>query len=281
MSDTPSSRAAITMPHVTDDDLVLLYYGELADTGKARAHLAECASCRANLDELNQVLRFADAASVPVRDETYGRAVWQAIAPRLDSAAPSSWWSTWLAAWRGRRAPRQLMWPQAGLATAIAGLLTALVFVDGPPPPEATTVSSGDAAVIVDEADTVDRVLVSAVSDHLERASMLFTEVNQAETAADVEALRDWAGDLTTANRLYRRSAQFSGDERLAQFLDDLERVLVEVSHVGEHAASDPVVAIREQLDTEGEAFRLRVASAELRARTQLAAASVAGDIGL
>jgi hypothetical protein len=286
------------MLHLTDDQLVLLHYGELPDDSGARAHLAACAACRASLRELTEVLRLVDVDAAPVRDATYGGTVWQDIAPRLDHSPPSWGLSWWVSAWRDRWTRVQdvsrWLWPQTGLATAVAALLIAMAVWPASRESSRSTASresrgstesreskearelgerpsvdsfdSVDPFVSFDSAD-VDRVLVSAVTDHLERAGMMLTELNQAQTSADVAELREWADDLTVANRLYRQSARFSGEERLERVLDELERVLLEVVHVGEDMHADAADALRERLDTRGEAFKLRVTGAELRGR--------------
>jgi hypothetical protein len=112
-------------------------------------------------------------------------------------------------------------------------------------------------------------ILVSAVEDHLERTSLMLAELNNAEDPQDVDAVHAWAGDLASANRLYRQSAAFSGDAQIGRMLDDLEGVLLEVAHApdGDTPGVDAIESLRGRLDTRGVAFKVRLASAELRAR--------------
>jgi hypothetical protein len=84
----------------------------------------------------------------------------------------------------------------------------------------------------------------------------------------DLTAERERAAQLVRDNRLYRRTAMTSGDTTIADFLDDLERVLVEV------AAAPPTDAgvtdasgVQQRLDARDLLFKLRVMSAEVRER--------------
>ena len=51
--------------HLTDDDLVLHYYGEMSEAAEARAcaHLEACGACRENLARLQRVMAAIDNAT--------------------------------------------------------------------------------------------------------------------------------------------------------------------------------------------------------------------------
>jgi predicted anti-sigma-YlaC factor YlaD len=52
--------------HVTDDDLILHFYGEAnSEAPRIDAHLAECADCCENWNALQQTLKMVDSAEVP------------------------------------------------------------------------------------------------------------------------------------------------------------------------------------------------------------------------
>jgi hypothetical protein len=97
----------------------------------------------------------------------------------------------------------------------------------------------------------------------------MLTELNNARGSEDVGDVHAWAEDLASANRLYRQSAAFSGDEQIGRILDELERVLLEVAHApdGVTPGMNAIESLRGRLDTRGVAFKVRLASAELRAR--------------
>src|SRR5688572_24312187 len=77
--------------HLTDDELVLHYYGETSDAVDAGAasHLAGCAGCRDNLARLQRVLALVDAGVPPAADAAFEARVWAALEPELQLAAGS------------------------------------------------------------------------------------------------------------------------------------------------------------------------------------------------
>jgi len=239
------------MSHLTDADLVSYRQQDAPDHARIAAHLAACGRCRNELALLDRVLALVETETAPERDASYGVAVWNAIERRLDRPDPPrrAWWpSTW-AGWARYCAP------PAALAGAVAVLL-AVTYGPRAGAPAAPS-APGEA------------VLVAAVEDHFERTSLLLTELNNAEQDRDVPDVNARAEELASDNRLYRQSAALAGDERLGRMLDDLERVLLEVAHSPgdpDGSAAD-IESLRGRLDTRGVASKLRLASAELRAR--------------
>src|SRR5262249_61513522 len=57
-------REPIMNLHLTDDDLVLHYYGEMerADEARAESHLEACHACRGNYGRLQRVMAFVGSA---------------------------------------------------------------------------------------------------------------------------------------------------------------------------------------------------------------------------
>lgn len=243
--------------HLTDADLVLYRQDEAPDRTAIETHLAQCARCRQELETLSRVLALVEADHAPERPASYGVSVWNAIEPRLEGASSARGFA-WPVSWRG-----WLRWcaPPAALAGAVAALLLA--------------VAPGTTMAPVTKAEPVrDAVLVAAVEDHLERTTLMLTELNNAEDGADVDSVLMWAEDLAAANRLYRQSATLSGEVQMGRLLDELERVLLEVAHAPDGATPgvaaptmEALETLRGRLDTRGVAFKVRLASAELRAR--------------
>ena len=73
------------MRHLTQDELLLLFYRELSDADRqsAEEHLQSCDACRQELAALEQTLRLVESLPVPERGDDYGREVWARIGPRL------------------------------------------------------------------------------------------------------------------------------------------------------------------------------------------------------
>lgn len=61
------------MSHLADEQLVDYRYAGGSDRDeRVAAHLAECASCRANFEALESTLAAVDAVPVPDRGDDYG-----------------------------------------------------------------------------------------------------------------------------------------------------------------------------------------------------------------
>ncbi|MBI1897093.1 MAG: hypothetical protein HYS04_11305, partial [Acidobacteria bacterium] len=58
------------MTHVTEEQLILHYYGEPEDTGAVASHLESCDPCRDEYRRLQLVLNAVDIP-VPQRDSAY------------------------------------------------------------------------------------------------------------------------------------------------------------------------------------------------------------------
>ena len=99
------------MNHLTEEQLILHYYGEEGDTLAAEQHLDECEGCRELYGSLQRVLNVVDSLPVPVRGPEYGAQVWQ----RLETHLPvrRRLWTL----------PSPWRWAVAG--TAMAGLMVA------------------------------------------------------------------------------------------------------------------------------------------------------------
>ena len=113
-----------------------------------------------------------------------------------------------------------------------------------------------------------ERILLSAVGDHLERSQTVLLDFVNADPAADIPAGdRRRAGELAADNRLIRQTASTAGDAAVASVLDDLERVLLELAHGA--ATADARTALRRRIDSEEVLFKVRVLEARVRAREQ------------
>ena len=84
------------MNHLSEDELVLHYYGEMdaASEDRATAHLGTCADCHGQYARLQRVMALVD--SVPAADapEGFERVAWA----RLEAALPRQQrgWLSWL-----------------------------------------------------------------------------------------------------------------------------------------------------------------------------------------
>jgi hypothetical protein len=239
------------MTHCSDDDLVLHYYGELAD---ADEHLAGCRACAERARELGLLLASV-TSDVPERGEQYGRDVWSRVQPHLQRPGSG----------RGANILRSVPVRWA-LAAAAMIALVASSFVAGrlsmrPSPGLAPT----RAASTIADPQLARRVLLLTVAEHLERSDRVLTDVMNAAGGDDISAEQRWADDLIAANRLYRQDALDADEASVASVLDELERALLDIVHRPSDAHDVDLDEIRRRIDSAALLFKVRVMSNELR----------------
>jgi hypothetical protein len=235
------------MNHISEEQLVLFYYGESAEAAAVENHLSGCETCRAELRALQLVLNTVDSAPVPERATDYGQAVWQRIEQRLGT--------------RRRRRGIRLWWIWAPVTVALvlAAFLAGSLWQRGGNPSVANNRNNQQIR---------ERILLVAVGDHLERSQMVLAELDNAPDGKgklDISDERRMAEDLLDDNRLYRQTARNTGDKSVASVLDDLERVLLEIAHSPSEISSGQLSDLRQQIEGRGLLFKVRVLGSEAR----------------
>jgi len=241
------------MSHLSEEQLVLYYYGEKDGRRQAEAHLAECAECRRQMEGLKFVLDAVEAPAVPERGEQYGAEVWDRIRAHLpERERPNLWERMWQ--------PR--LWAAgAAVATLIIAAFLLGRFHQGPPQPPV----AGSTREQVRE-----RILLVAVGDHLERSQMLLVELTHAPESGgtvDISNEQRRAQELVASNRLYRQTAEQVGDANLANVLDELERTLVDIAHQPAQVDGAQMEQIRQRIEKQGILFKVRVVGTAVRAQ--------------
>ncbi|HSF18935.1 MAG TPA: hypothetical protein VLK65_25645 [Vicinamibacteria bacterium] len=190
------------MTHLSDDELVLVFYDEAGPV--EREHVVQCPRCRTELDGLREALAELTETPIPERDEDYGSRVWARLQTRL--SRPFRRWAT--PAWIGAAAAIVLA------ATFLAGRLSVRV------PPDAAR-----------NDEVRERILLLALGDHLRESQVLLLEIANRPQGTEILPLRERADDLVQESRLYRQTARRVGDMVTVEFLDELERFLLDVAH--------------------------------------------------
>lgn len=145
------------MHHLTDEDLVLIYYGEAP-----RAHVDTCAGCRERFHQLQRLLNTMDAAPVPERDAAYGARVWENVRTRESRRAGRIGWS-----WVG----------------AIAAAAVLAVMLQPRPPADPVAIE-----------DVRSRVLDAALDSHFESTRLALTEIVNDDDAR-IDSVEDLLAD--------------------------------------------------------------------------------------
>jgi hypothetical protein len=248
------------MGHPTEDDLILHCYGEQSADEAARldAHLRACVTCSDTWRELKETLQLVDAAGVPEPGPAFERLMWMRIAPSLPAGRPAR-----------RRLGRWLV----PLAAAAAATLAIVIFRPQPRPaaprPD-SPVASAATPEAVERAQQAHsrRVLYTALDGHFAQAELLLIELLNGQGGA-IEFERATADELLADGRLYRITAQQTGDTTFAAMLDDLEPVLVEVAGTPATPAPKDLDVLRTRIDDNGLLFKVRAVTYELRERQQ------------
>jgi len=237
------------MTHLSEEQLVLHYYGEEGSPLALEQHLESCGECRAVYASLQRVLNIVDGLPLPERGVDYGAQVWQRIETRIPARRR---WTAWL--------PAPVRW--AAAATAFAGLLTVAFFAGRFSP-----VARRPGSIASADPKSGERVLLVAVGDYLERSQMVLVELANAnpQRTLDISAEQERASSLVSESRLYRQTAEHVGEMAVADVLDDLERVLLEISHSPSRLTPGDVDKLRQRLEAEGILFKIRVLGTNVR----------------
>jgi hypothetical protein len=222
---------------------VLLYYGESDEAASIDQHLVECEACRKEFRALQLVLNTVDSAPVPERGAEYGRAVWQRIEKRIGKR-------------KQRRFAQWWIWAPAMAALLVTAFLAGRLTHK----PVGTDVAKNQ--------QIRERILMVAVGDHLERSQMVLAELSNAPDHVgklDITDERQMASELLDDNRLYRQTARSTGNTAVANVLDDLERVLIEIAHSPTEVSSGQLDDLRQQIESRGLLFKVRVMGSEVR----------------
>jgi hypothetical protein len=224
------------MTHLDEEQLTLAYYGE-ADAESVR-HLDECAECKLRHERIKTALDNFPDLPVPERSDAYGSDVWVRLLPQLPVKHRRRNWLNW--------------WT---LTPALASLV-AIAFFAG-------MLAQRNRQTPAISAEARERVLLMAMSDHLERSQILLVELAHAVPGEnELKAERALARSLVTENRLLRETARSAGDESRAALLDDLERVLVAVANGPARESAEDLDALKARIQSNDLLFKVRVMSA-------------------
>jgi hypothetical protein len=229
--------------HLDDDALVLHATGDVDDPAAVEAHLATCAECRERRAEIGGVMA---AARPEVADPgaDFEARTWARLQPALG--------------------PRRLRtWKAPGAWLALAASL-AVAFLLGRQFPQAPLPAPSPASAALDEAAR-ERILLTEVEEHLERSQRVLVAASHAQAPGELEPARAVAADLVRDNRLYRQTALRTGEARLVDVLDELERLLVDLSKAPEDSPATDARALQGRVDDV--LFKVRVLGARLRGR--------------
>jgi predicted anti-sigma-YlaC factor YlaD len=239
------------MNHLTEEDLILHYYGEKDDAPTHELHLDQCEECRALYGSLQRALNTVEGLAVPERGPEYGDQVWQSIARDVASARRARW-------------PLQAPWRWAAAVALLS--LVGVAFLAGrhfPVTPEP--------AVVATDGQAGERVLMVAIGDYLERSQGVLVELSNASPDGnlDISMEQSRAADLVSENRLYRQTALYTGQPGVANVLEELERALLDIAHAPSDISPRELEELRQRLEAQGILFKIRVLGSNVRSKEE------------
>jgi len=216
--------------------LNLYLYGDLDERRAAAlaAHARSCPACGTVLKDLQAMKEMMTDDHERLSEPDWDRS-WRKISTRLDAELSPR-----------RRPLFRFRWAMAGATLAmvfVVGIYVGRLLFFAPP---AQTTAPAMAYEARDFSDLVPLLTEFANRQQRPQGSLL------------ISLDRDWAERLLFKYRLVRQRVKKGNDPELAQLLDDIELILLEISRV-KPADAENVATIRELIRQKDISFKLRI----------------------
>jgi len=251
--EVPSTGDLSPAGHLSDDQLVLLYYREPLEETGLDGHLGACAACLSRFQTLSLVLQSVSHDEIPEPSGDFE----ERLTARVLAAARSG------ESEKGRllhfpRLPRVAKFLAAGAALAACLVLAFSVGRQFGRVEEHT----------LSAAQTQERVLLTALGEHLGRSRVTLVELKNREvTEEDLRNLQAAADNLVSASRLFRAAAERAGETQIADVMEETERVLLRFAAAPEADAKTALDGLRRRVESKDLLFRLQVLEAQVEKR--------------
>ncbi|MEZ5462711.1 hypothetical protein [Dokdonella sp.] len=254
------------MNPINDNDLILYYYKDGLDAGRLAeidAALEASGKLQARYRRLCEMLdRATEAPPAPAAD--LEQRVWSRFEQRVGAAAGSrssagliDWLRGILASARGSR-----LIVAGGFACALLIAVGVGYQVGRVTPP--STVLETPLEARASDRNMANRVLDGYVSGHLRATEgLLLTAVNE-DSGEILDGNRELARSLVESNRLYAVAAARAGNVRLADFLRQLEPVLLEVANQSATSNVEDRQGLRDYLQRSDLLFQVRATESRI-----------------
>jgi hypothetical protein len=241
------------MNHLSEEQIVLHYYGDAEEASEVERHLAACPDCRAEFARVQSTLKQIEPLEVPEPAAGFEEKTWLNLRDRLPEKG----------SFLKRLFGVQQKWALVGAMV----VLLAAAFLAGRfwPRPGPQIAQQPPSQV------NPQRVVLVAVGDHLERSQMLLVEIMNADTKGPINFSNEQAEarELLDSNHLYRVSSQQAGDPQVARLLDQLGRVLAEIANGPAEVSPGDLEQVRHTIQSEGLLFKVRVVGSEVNSRAR------------
>lgn len=244
------------MNTISDDDLILYHYRDGLDAERIaeidRA-LAESNELRERYSTIERAIARSDVLPTPVPDADFNARLWRSLEPRLGMrGAPKqeSWRDRLHALNAWMTAPRFAFAGACALALAV-GIGFYAGRTSAPPP-----LAASDTAAA--------RVLDAYVAAHLRATEGVLMTASNSDSATLLDSNRELAASLVESNRLYAIAAARAGNTQLADFLRQLEPVLIALANPSPTSPVQPTQGLRDYLNSTDLMFQVRATQARL-----------------
>lgn len=247
------------MSHLSQEELVLHYYGEPELGTDRREHLAQCPACVAELTTLAAVLDRVTPVEVPEPGDDYEARVWDRLQWRL----------------RGEKKRERFTWVKAlaVAATVIVAFLGGVLWKSSSRQVDESPRIAGATSTTTPHVDSTTqnlgdstRVLLVVVGEHFDQSERVLVELTNRtpDGSTDITTERERAEELLASNRLYRSTALDRGEEDVATLLDELEPVLLQIARSPSQVSAEELRAMQKRVESKGLVFKLRVVRADV-----------------
>jgi hypothetical protein len=247
------------MNTISDNDLILYFYRDGLDPARQAAiehALQASAPLRERYATLQRLLDGVDAAPVEA-DPDFTRRIWQRLEERIGAtAAPRAatrWLDRLLAGLHPLLSPRLAI-----VASCLLALAVGIGYFAGR--------RDGDTAIAARNGDNemAARVLDAYVARHLRATEGLLLTAANSDSAELHAGNSDLAATLVESNRLYAAAAARAGNARLADFLRQLEPVLIDLANRPADASVQSREGLRDYLRKTDLLFQVRATEARI-----------------
>jgi hypothetical protein len=164
-----------------------------------------------------------------------------------------------------RRRTRWIGWAAAAAAMLVLTFLAGRSFA--PRSPNVPQKPAQQQAVAKSTPEGRERVLLVVLGDHLSRSERVLTEVKNASADAPpvVMADREAMEDLVLKNRLYLEAAQASGQTSLANVLEEMQPLLLELARAPKNPTAHDIEILQKRIEKRRALLDLRLAGEQIR----------------
>jgi hypothetical protein len=245
--------------HLSEEQIILHYYGDAEDASAVEQHLAACAECQTEFSRVQAMLKQIEPIEVPEPPAVFEEKMWLNLRDRLPVKG----------GFLKKLFGAQRKWALAGaMALLLVGAFMAGRFWpragDKNIPGQMTQSGQPSQA-------NPERIVLVAVGNHLERSQMLLLEImhNNDTGHVNFSSEQQLARDLLDDNHLYRLSALKAGDPQVTHVLDQLGRVLAEIANGPSDVSASDLKQVRHTIQSEGLLFKVRVIESEVNSKVR------------